>query len=120
MREKLHSIFEGLESRKTRAEATRQMEQLVKQACSILAENLLNGSDSEDRLASAKFLRQLYEWSELEPELKQYIIDCFVSASDEPDPQVQEQVKSFVDKYAGRRREISDIFKGLMGWLKGE
>jgi len=120
MREKLQSIFEGLESRKTRVEAARQLEQLMKQACNILAENLLNGSDPQDRLASAKFLRQLYEWSELEPELKQYIIDCFVSASEEADPQVQEQVKSFVYKYAGRRREISDIFKGLMGWLKGE
>jgi hypothetical protein len=120
MREKLQAIFEGLESRKTRVEAARQLEQLIKQACNILAENLLNGSDPLDRLASAKYLRQLYEWSELEPELKQHIIDCFVSASDEADPQVQEQVKSFVNKYAGRRREISDIFKGLMGWLKGE
>jgi hypothetical protein len=52
---------------------------------------------------------------------KTQIIQAFIDALEDSDPKVRQQVQQELKRLGGRRfREFSDIFKGLVGWIKGD
>lgn len=121
LRTRMEELFEESRHRKTRASAVRQLEQLVKTAVPTLAEDLLSNDEPEARRDSAIVLGKIYERPEADVEVKKQIIQAFVDALEDSEPVVRLEVEKLLEKYGRRRsREISEIFKGLVGWLTGD
>jgi hypothetical protein len=121
LREKLQGLFKDLENRRKREAALRQLNQLVNSAAKMLADDVLIDHDPEARYNSALLLGKLCSMPELDASVKTQVLEALTEALDDTDPRVQERVQYELDKLSGRRfREISDIFKGLVGWLKGD
>jgi serine/threonine-protein kinase len=121
LREKLQGLFKDLESRRKRDAALRQLSQLVNSAAKLLAEDVLIDHDPEARYNSAMLLGKLCSMPEMDSTVKTQVAETLTEALNDSDPRVQERVQYELDKLSGRRtREISDIFKGFVGWLKGE
>jgi hypothetical protein len=121
LREKLQGLFKDLESRRKREAALRQLQQIINSAAKMLAEDVLIDHDPEARYQSILLLGKLCGMPELDASVKAQVVEILTEALDDTDPRVQERVQYELDKLSGRRaREISDIFKGLVGWLKGD
>jgi serine/threonine-protein kinase len=121
LREKLDELLADLNSRRKRDTAARQLDQLRDSALKILAEDMVIDHDPDARYDSAKMLSQLFERVEIDIALRRHVTQAFIDALQDSDPRVRQQVQRELEKLSRKRpREISDIFKGFVGWLKGD
>jgi serine/threonine-protein kinase len=121
LRERLEELLNDLDNRKKRASAMRQLNQLIDSAVKLLAENLLIDDDPEARGESARVLGRLCDRPEFKPLIKTQVVEALVEALNDPDPIVQQLVRKELHRLdRGRLREISDMLKGMVGWLKGD
>lgn len=121
IREKLKGLFSDLMIRRKRAQALDQLNQLNTHSFELLADNLLNDPDPEMRTDNARVLSQLCNRSEIKLSVRHQALEVLVEAANAPDPLVRQEVQSALTRIKNKRsREISDLFTGLMGWIKGE
>jgi serine/threonine-protein kinase len=121
LREKLDGLLRDLDSRKKRDTAMRQLNQLIGSAVKLLAEDALIDDDPEARYGSVKILGRLADRPEFKNQIKSQVTEALVEALDDPDPLVRQQVQRELHRIdGGRFREISDMFKGVVGWFKGD
>jgi serine/threonine-protein kinase len=121
LREKLDGLLQDLDHRKKRDAAMRQLNQLIGSAIKLLAEVVLIDDDPEARFGSVKILGRLADRPEFRSQVKSQVVEALEEALEDPDPLVRQQVQRELHKIdGGRFREISDMFKGMVDWFKGD
>jgi len=121
LREKLDGLLQDLDHRRKRDAAMRQLNQLIGSAIKLLAEVVLIDDDPEARFGSVKLLGRLADRPEFKNQIKMQVTEALVEALEDPDPLVRQQVQRELHKIdGGRFREISDMFKGMVDWFKGD
>lgn len=121
IRQKLKSLFSDLLIRRKRASALDQLNQLASHDLEVLSENLFNDPDPETRYEDARLLSQICNRTEVKMSIRRFALSTLIDAVNDTDPKVRQYAQDALQRIEGKRpREVSDLFTGLMGWLKGE
>lgn len=121
LREKLLALFDDIRHRRNRTDALYHLDRLLEPAIKTLGEHLMDPEDVDARCQSAVVLGKLYERPEIDVAAKSQIIGALIDALETPDQAVRLQVERLLEDFGNRRsREISSIFRGLVGWIKGD
>ncbi len=120
LRDTLRILVGDLDNRRKRENALRQLNMLNKKAFDILWEILLNDRDIESRLETAKVLGMICKRSDLKQNIRKQAVEALVDVLNDPEPRMRQQVQADLQEMGeDRSREVSDIFNGILGWLKG-
>ncbi|MCB0209023.1 MAG: protein kinase [Anaerolineae bacterium] len=121
LREKVMVLLEDIRYRRSRTAALHKLDQLIEPTIKTLGGHLMDPDDTEAQCQSAMVLGKLYERPEIDMAVKSQIVGVLIDALDAPNQEVRLQVEQMLEDFGNRRsREISNIFKGLVGWIKGD
>ena len=119
--EKIMALLDDVRYRRSRTAALHKLDQLLEPAIKTLGGHLMDPGDIETRCQSAIVLGKLYERPEIDMAVKSQIIGVLIDALEAPGQEVRLQIEQLLEDFGNRRsREISNIFKGLVGWIKGD
>jgi hypothetical protein len=120
-KETVPELVKNLDKRSARSDAMRQLSQIIGQATEILIEHMQSTYDPAERLESIYVLEQIYARRETPETLKTKIFNAWVESLADPEPEIAQYLEQLLNRLGyGRNREISDIFKNLVSWLKGD
>lgn len=121
LRENIAALLDDINHRRNRTAALQHLGRLQKSVIKTLGGHLLDPDSVEARCESAVTLGKLYERPEIDIETKSQIIGVLIDALEVPDQDLRLLVEQMLEDFGNRRsREISNIFKGLVGWIKGD
>jgi predicted Ser/Thr protein kinase len=120
-KETIPKALKNLDKRSARDDALRQLSHIIGQATEILIEHMQSDYDIEERLESVTVLEQIYTRREIPAMIKSKVFNALVESLADPEPEIVRQIEQVLRRLGhGRNREISDIFKNLVNWIKGD
>jgi len=116
VRQLIQKLLDDLKDRKKRVAAIHQLNQLDDEIFEILIQTLLTHTAPEERCSAANMLGQICSRFEINPPLKELVIQALTQALDDAETTVSRQAQKSLQKI---EEKGTNIFSGLVDWLKG-
>ena len=119
IRERIQNLFRALVIRRKRKDALDQLNRLDQQTLEVLRDVLISSQDAEARRLIARTFGLISGRVDIKMPIRQFAMNALIDAVEDPDPQVRQQAQEILERFGGRRgRDVSDLFNGLLGWIK--